>query len=92
MKQFFIFCTRERGGAQWPCIAACVNVFWRPFQPARANHHALADRAGCALSTDTWQLAWVGQKCHQNQLVMVRLVCHGDSGNSMICGCGVAIV
>ena len=27
----FIFCIRERGGTQRPCIAAHVNVFWRPF-------------------------------------------------------------
>jgi hypothetical protein len=88
----FTFCTRERGGAQQPHITAHANVFWWPFQPTCANCHALADRAGRALSTDAWQFAWVGQKCRQNQLVMVKLLCHGDSGNSMFCGCGVAIV
>jgi hypothetical protein len=31
---------------------------------------------------DAWRLAWVGQKYHQNQLVMVRLLCHGESGSS----------
>jgi hypothetical protein len=27
----FIFCTREKDGAQRPHIAACANVFWHPF-------------------------------------------------------------
>jgi hypothetical protein len=61
-----IFCTRERGSIQRPCIAACANVFWWPFQPTRANCHELVDRAGRVLSMDVWQLAWVGRKCHQN--------------------------
>jgi hypothetical protein len=73
---FLIFCTRERGSAQQPCIAACVNVFWWPFWPTCANSNVLDNRAGCALSTDVWQLAWVGRKCHQNQLIMVGLWCH----------------
>ncbi len=89
---FFIFCTRERGGAQRPHIAARANVFWRPFWPTHANHHGLADRAGLALLADAWRLAWVGQKCSQNQLIMVRFLCYGESGSSMFCGCGVAIV
>jgi hypothetical protein len=63
-------------------------LFW----PTHANCHALADLAGHALSTDAWQLAWVGQKCRQNQLVMVKLFFHGESGSSMFCGCGMAIV
>jgi hypothetical protein len=88
----FILPTRERGGAQQPCIAAPVNDFSWPFWPTRANHHALTNRAGCALSTDAWLLAWVCQKCRQYQLVMVRLLCHGESGSSMFCGCGVAII
>jgi hypothetical protein len=93
MKYFFILSTRERGGAQQPCSAVHGNVFWRPFWPTCANCHAFANGAGHALSTDAWQLAWVGQKCHQNQLNMVRfLLCHGESGSSMFCGCGVAIV
>jgi hypothetical protein len=62
----FILSTRLRGGAQQPCIAAHTNAFWRPFWPTCANSHALADRAGCALSTDAWQSAWVVQKCRQN--------------------------
>jgi hypothetical protein len=45
----FILSTRERGGAQQPRIAACANVFWRPFWPTCANCQALADRAGRAL-------------------------------------------
>ncbi len=87
----FILSTRERGGTQQPRIAACANVFWWPFWLTCANRHALADWAGRALSTDAWQSAWVGQKCRQNQLVMVRLLCHSESGSSMFCGCGVAI-
>jgi hypothetical protein len=73
---FYILYKRER-----PCPAA-----------SHANRHALANRAGQALSADAWQLAWVGQKCRQNQLIMVRFLCHGESGSSMFCGCGVAIV
>jgi hypothetical protein len=88
----FILSTRERGGAQQSRIAARTNVFWRPFLPTCANRRALADSAGRALSTDAWQLAWVGQKCRQNRLIMVSLLCHGESGSSMFCGCGVAIV
>ncbi len=84
--------TRERGSAQQPCIAACANVFWWPFWPTCANCHSLANRALRAISMDAWQLAWVGRKCRQNRLVMVRLLCHGESSSSMFCGCGVAIV
>jgi hypothetical protein len=28
----------------------------------------------------------------QNQLILVRLLCHGESGSGMFCGCGVAII
>jgi hypothetical protein len=87
-----ILSTRERGGTQQPCIAACVNVFWWPLWSTCANCHTFANRACRALSTDAWQLAWVGQKCHQNRLIMVRLLCHRGSSSSMFCGCGVAIV
>ncbi len=57
---FYIIYKRER---QRPaaCIAACGNVFWGPFWPTCVNRHALADRAGCALSTDAWQLTRVCQ-------------------------------
>ena len=84
--------TLLRGGTQQSPVAACVNVCWQPFRPTCTNHHALANRAGCDLSTDAWQSAWVGWKCRQNQLLMVRLLCQGESGSSMFCGCGMAIV
>jgi hypothetical protein len=41
---------------------------------------------GCMAISMGWQ------KIRQNQLVMVRLLCHGESGSSMFCVCGVAIL
>jgi hypothetical protein len=38
------------------------------FQPTHANCHTLADLAGCALSADAWQLAWVGQNAGKADL------------------------
>ncbi len=83
----------KREGVVHSSLASLLlaNVFWWQFRPTRANRHAFSDRAGCALSADAWQSAWIGQKCRQNQLIMVRLLCHGESGSSMFCG-GVAII
>ncbi len=87
----FIFYKRERRrpAALHCCLCKCLLA---PFWPTCANHHALANRAGRALSMDAWQSAWVGQKCCQNRLAMVRLLCHGESGSGMFCGCGMAII
>ncbi len=89
---FCIIYKREGVAPGGLALLLVTNVFRRPFRPTRANRHALVDRAGCALSADAWQLARIGQKCRQNRLIMVRLLCHGESGSSMFCGCGVAIV
>ena len=58
-----------------------------------ANRRASADRAVRSLSTDARQLAWVGQKGHQNGLVMAILLCHGESGSGVLFhGCVLAII
>jgi hypothetical protein len=92
MKYFLYYLQERGGGTRWPCIVAHGNVFWWPFQPTRANRYALAHRVGRALSTDAWWLAWVGRKGRQNELVMGSLLCHGESGSGMFCGCVVAII
>ncbi len=90
--QYFLYYLQEREALPSGLALLLVQMsFWRPFQPTCANCHALANRAVHALSTDVWQLAWVGQNFHQNWLVMVRLLCHGERGSSMFCGCGMAI-
>ena len=82
------FYLQERGGGtRQPRISARGDVFLLPFWPTCANRHTSVDREDCALSTDVWRLAWVGQYDRRNQLVMASLLCHGESGSCMFCGC-----
>ena len=53
VNEIIFYCLQARGGGtRRPGTTARGNVFWQPFWPTRANCHASADKAGCALSTD----------------------------------------
>jgi hypothetical protein len=52
-----ILSTGDGEGAQQPCIIACAMASGSLFWPTHAYHHALANRAGYALSMDAMQLA-----------------------------------